>query len=38
MEVVTKLQGNSVFMNDLRRNPIQDGAISGFSGQNSVPE
>ena len=23
---------------DLRRNPIEDGAISGFSGQNSVPE
>ena len=22
----------------LRRNPIEDGAISGFSGQNSVPE
>ena len=23
---------------NLRRNPIEDGAISGFSGQNSVPE
>ena len=23
---------------DLRRNPIEDGAISGFSGQKSVPE
>ena len=22
----------------LRRNPIEDGAISGFSGQKSVPE
>ena len=25
-------------LKDLRRNPIKDGAISGFSGQNSVPE
>ena len=23
---------------NLRRNPIEDGAISGFSGQKSVPE
>ena len=23
---------------ELRRNPIEDGAISGFSGQKSVPE
>ena len=25
-------------LNVLRRNPIEDGAISGFSGQKSVPE
>ena len=28
---------NSVKLH-LRRNPIEDGAISGFSGQKSVPE
>ena len=28
----------SLLINDLRRNPIEDGAISGFSGQKSVPE
>ena len=27
-----------MFINILRRNPIEDGAISGFSGQKSVPE
>ena len=26
------------FLKELRRNPIEDGAISGFSGQKSVPE
>ena len=31
---------NSIDKEDkkLRRNPIEDGAISGFSGQKSVPE
>ena len=28
----------SALFKDLRRNPIEDGAISGFSGQKSVPE
>ena len=27
-----------IHTNVLRRNPIEDGAISGFSGQKSVPE
>ena len=26
------------FLKSLRRNPIEDGAISGFNGQKSVPE
>ena len=39
----TRLQVMSTYsiqriVNKLRRNPIEDGAISGFSGQNSVPE
>ena len=28
----------SLFKIELRRNPIEDGAISGFKGQKSVPE
>ena len=28
----------ALFKQILRRNPIEDGAISGFSGQKSVPE
>ena len=30
--------GESEKKHNLRRNPIEDGAISGFSGQKSVPE
>ena len=30
--------GDNTPQEDLRRNPIEDGAISGFSGQKSVPE
>ena len=29
---------NLTLREDLRRNPIEDGTISGFSGQKSVPE
>ena len=29
---------DSFKLKELRRNPIEDGAISGFSGQKSVPE
>ena len=32
------LQSINYRQRELRRNPIEDGAISGFSGQNSVPE
>ena len=32
-----KSQGDQ-FPDGLRRNPIEDGAISGLSGQKSVPE
>ena len=41
-----KIQENGTFLYEisvfvlkiLRQNPIEDGAISGFSGQKSVPE
>ena len=32
-----RVQG-PIYILILRRNPIEDGAISGFSGQKSVPE
>ena len=33
IKIITEL-----YWKHLRRNPIEDGAISGFSGQKSVPE
>ena len=36
--VARKKQLRALEVWELRRNPIEDGAISGFSGQKSVPK